>query len=165
MRRDDVLAIQNSPGMGFHDGCRAAFTQSLDNQSLSTPCSGTAIDQGDLNCSHNDIAHDYKNNSFGLKYDYGGRVFIGRSERKNQTCAADPSIGCDGVGGPGVDDCVDCYPLVKKSEVRLAGVDDTTNADPALEDVGATYNPVTPVKSPTGFVRSFAIRTHTRHTL
>ena len=151
VRRDDVLAIQNTPGMGFHDACRAAFTQSLDNVTRSAPCSNASIDQGNLNCDTNDLPFTYRNNTQGLHFDYGGRVFIGRSERKNLTCAANPALGCDGLGGPGPNNCSDCFPLVMMSEVRLAGVDDHDNADPAQHDGGAVYDPVSPNKSPTGF--------------
>lgn len=158
VRRDDVLAIQNTPGMDFHDACRAAFTQSLDNVTRSDPCSNASIDQGNLDCNTNDLNFTYRNNTQGLHFDYGGKVFIGRSERKNLTCAANPALGCDGLGGPGPNNCsADCYPLVMMSEVRLAGVNDHDNADPAEHDAGVIYDPNSPNKSPTGFVSaSFA---------
>jgi hypothetical protein len=145
VRRDDALDLINEAGGDEHDACKAAFTQSLNKTSVSTP-GATTVDQSGMNTTSNDIPYG---NVPATDYDYGGRIELRRSTRRNATCVA-TGIQCG--------TCVDCYPMVMASEVHLAGVVDHPNSNQTRDDLGHPYQPLGngldgSAKSTTGYVR------------
>jgi len=189
VRRDDVLAIQTALGgpnvATFHEACRAAFTQSVDNLTRSDPGGAPlrtdqTVTQPGIDTTSNDIAYgQYTFND----YDYGGRVGVKQSVKANLTCTEKlqagtigTCAGCcdtsflDGSSHQCVTKGTTCYPMTMAGEVHLAGVVDHTDANENLRNLSVPYVPLGGGvdggdKSPTGFVRRWLLKPRTHTTL